>query len=219
MINYTIDNKTFWFIFRRCFFNIIVPILLIILALCCFIIKIDYAVRISTIIIILLILYWLIINSSVIIFSLFANTYVIQIKLKKDINNIDDSCGTFLEYQAVTIKKIYDIRCSASKYFILLNKIYFYLGISTPIFVPNDIVKKMTNIDCYDKCDNNILLDSLLHNLFIYRPFKFKSVLTTDNPKIESLLPKMIISEIDKSIYNVQSEIFGKQYELGEINI
>ncbi|AGF85395.1 hypothetical protein QJ854_gp387 [Moumouvirus goulette] len=117
----------------------------------------------------------------------------------------------------VIIKKVFKLRYSKYTIFTYINKLCWFLGIDSPILIPYEIAKKLGNINNdLSSINEDAYLNVTLTNLYSYNPTKINyineenSQLETLNSDIENLIPKIIITSIDKSIEILQEDIFDK---------
>jgi hypothetical protein len=127
----------------------------------------------------------------------------------------------------IIVKKIFKLRYSKSPFFIYITKICWFLGIDSPIFIPENIVKKMGNIknDLTPENEESSLHTTLM-NLYSYHPrlYEVTPVIdTSDSGQLDSLeeglVPKHVITKIDKTICDIQKELFNKQTEINTPNV
>ena len=88
-----------------------------------------------------------------------------------------------------------------------------------PLLIPYDIVAKLANAKDNITCENEQqLLHMTLANLYGYHPDKNNIRIgvssNTDNEKI-SLIPRSIVTPLDKTIGDLQKEIFRIQGHSG----
>lgn len=143
--------------------------------------------------------------------------------------NIDDEPKNYNsnnDHFIIVIKKIFKIRFSGSIFFHYIVKICDFLGIDCPILIPSDVISKLTNYEEFPTLENeDVLLQKTLTNLYSYNPTKYNVIpVTDDDYDMETLLrenivPKYIISKMDKTINDIQKELFNRPNNIATVNI
>lgn len=123
------------------------------------------------------------------------------------------------EHFIITMKKIFKLRYSNSIYFKFINRFCWVIGMDCPLLIPYDIVAKLANAkNSITKENEQLLLHTTLANLCNYHPDKFTNI-RNNNPTLESertsLIPRSIITPLDKTIGDLQKEIFHIQNHNG----
>lgn len=119
-----------------------------------------------------------------------------------------------MNHHIITIKRIFKLRYVNSKYFIKIDKFCNMVGIDSPILISYEIIAKLTNVkDEIDESDEETLLYTVLENLHSYDPSNYNT-LNQSEEQIDPLIPKMVITSMDKSIENLQCKIY-KNNSLG----
>jgi hypothetical protein len=124
------------------------------------------------------------------------------------------------EHFIITIKRIFKLRYSDSIYFKFMCKFCWLIGMECPILIPYDIIAKLANAkNSITKENEQQLLHMTLANLQGYHPDKYNIYASgvstnTDNEKL-SLIPKSIITPLDKTIGDLQKEVFHMQRHSG----
>lgn len=236
------NNRIFWFYVRKFIFQVFLPIVLGFMSFCDFVNqsgnKNSYAYE------------HLYFYTSFFLFSYTAmkyffdfifNTCSDDILLMKEIKTGENKLLTTLENKIgndsenfiVITKKIYKLRYSNFSFFLKIKKLCWFLGIDSPILIPYDIVKKLTNMEQKLSLDNeNVYLYNTISNLYMYHPRKnMINVDDNDNNNDngnandiekqlkENLIPKIIITKMDKSISDLQQELFNKESILDDANV
>jgi hypothetical protein len=146
-----------------------------------------------------------------------------EINLDKSISLIMLSVNnpaTSQDHFIVTIKKIFKLRYSNSVYFQHICNFCYLIGMECPLLIPYDIVAKLSNAkDTITKENEQQLLQMTLTNLYSYHPDKY-NIIPLENsiyPTNEntSLIPKTIVTPLDKTIGDFQKEIFNIQGHQG----
>lgn len=128
----------------------------------------------------------------------------------------------------IVIKKIFKIRFSNSFFFQNIIKICGFLGIDCPTLIPNDVISRLTNNENIPSIDNEeAILQTTLHNLYSYRPQKYRiepELGDIDNLDPESLLkenliPRHVVSRLDKTINDIQKELFNRPSTMAAVNV
>ncbi|AGC01895.1 hypothetical protein H012_gp568 [Acanthamoeba polyphaga moumouvirus] len=116
----------------------------------------------------------------------------------------------------VVIKKVFKLRYSKYTIFKYVDKLCYFLGIDSPILIPLEIANKLGNINNdLSPLNEDAYLNVTLTNLYAYHPTKINDVdelsqQEVENSDIENLIPKTIITSIDKSIEILQEDMFDK---------
>lgn len=142
--------------------------------------------------------------------------------------NLSDVCDNHV---MIITKKIFKIRYSQMPFFIYVDKICWFLGIDSPILISEEIINKLSNVRTQITDDNEeIILHSTLTNLSKYHPKQYNIVPVNDASDtildIEDnisennfLLPRIIITKLDKSINEMQMDLFNRKSEAYEPNV
>ncbi|AVL94747.1 hypothetical protein ma361 [Moumouvirus australiensis] len=156
------------------------------------------------------------------IFSICSTDILLKNKpnLDKTTQNLFTSFNMSSEhnvYYLITIKKVFKLRYSKYTIFTYINKLCYFLGIDSPILIPLEIANKLGNIgNDLSPINEDAYLNVTLTNLYTYHPTKINNldedisqqeIISSD---IENLIPKTIITSIDKSIEILKEEIFDK---------
>ena len=232
-----VHHSKFGFYFRKAFFQAFLPILLAFMSFCDFVNQIGkenngYSYN------------HLYFYTSFILFCYALAKYLLDyifsvcaddIIFKKEINlaqttpdlllslNLgDQSNDNFL----IVIKKIFKIRFSNSIFFQYIIKSCDFLGIDCPILIPLEVVLRLTNQHGYNLDNEDILLQTTLSNLYSYHPKKYDVVPRMDDDNmdqesllIENLVPKFIVSTLDKTISDIQKELFNRPNNIPAVNV
>lgn len=132
-------------------------------------------------------------------------------------NSISDS------HTIIVIRKIFKLRYSDNKLFILIDKLCLFMGMDSPVLIPLEIVQKFINtnesIDISNLSDNQTeteLLHRTLDQLSSYQVTSYKNLDHTLIPKqyptfIESLRTPLIKVSVglDQSIDVIQKDLFS----------
>lgn len=231
------NGYKYWFYFRKGLFQIFFPILLMFMSFCDFISQRtnnsdEYAYNhLYFYTSLILFLHTSAKHILEYIFSICSNDVIFkkEINLNKTTDNLILSFETesINEHNIIIIKKIFKIRYSKDLFFIYVNKICWVLGIDSPVLIPYDIIAKLTNINNNLTAENeDEFLHTTLTNLYSYHPIKYSMVSPVNeqhSPIIEditqNLLPKVIITQLDKSINDMQKELFDKKIDFDEPNV
>ncbi|XWV25167.1 hypothetical protein QJ856_gp0605 [Tupanvirus deep ocean] len=227
-----VHRYKFWFYFRKGLFQVFFPILLAFMSFCDFVNQSGkenngYAYD------------HLYFYTSLILFMYTGMRYILEfifamssddIIFKKEINlnqttpelllsmNMTNS-QTDLHFM-ITIKKIFKLRYSNSPYFKYIDKACWFLGIDSPILIPENIVKRLGNLKENLTLDNEeTFLHTTLLNLYAHHPRQYDVVPVDDgfnhaSSMEESLVPKRVITREDKTICDLQKELFNKQNDM-----
>lgn len=128
------------------------------------------------------------------------------------------------EHYMVVIKKIFKLRYSDLAIFKMIDSMCWFLGIDTPILIPNEVVAKLGNVkDKLTEDNEEAFLYTTLSNLYTYHPNQYNNMMTNLNygsisEEEPDLIPNVIISKLDKSINDLQRELFNKK-EIGKANV
>ena len=142
-----------------------------------------------------------------------------QLLLSFDMDNVSN------DHFIVTIKKIYKLRYSNYTFFRQVDKLCWFFGLDSPILIPQELISKLTNsknnIDEENDENEDALLHTTLLNLYAYHPEKYNSptVQVGRNNEKQYLIPKMIITPVDKSINNMQRLLFNKETTIADPNV
>ena len=240
--NFTHRYK-FWFYFRKGLFQILFPILLAFMTFCDFVKQSGqshnsyayYYLYFYTSLI--LFLYSGMNRILEFIFSLCADDII----FKKEINlshttpqllissNLArEHDGPSCEHYIIIVKKIFKLRYSKSLFFAYVTTICWFLGIDCPILIPNDIAKKLGNIKNNLTIDNeDSFMRTTLTNLYSYHPRFYEVTPIIDEDYDENLLdsledglvPKRVITKMDKTICDMQKELFNKENDIDFPNV
>lgn len=121
-------------------------------------------------------------------------------------------------HHIVTIKKIFKLRYSSSKFFEYVVKTCWYLGIDCPILIPDDVVKTLNQAN--ESENEELCLHNTLINLYKYHPTLYQVtpvININDDMTIGNSMAgssKQLITHIDRSICQIQKELFNKETEL-----
>jgi len=131
-------------------------------------------------------------------------------------NNIEsNSFGIYIQ------KKIYKIRYTNNRLFRYMNETCWFLGIESPMLIPPMIISKLSNTrEEVTEETEDAIFKMVLINLYNYNPKKYNVVPMIDDDIIdinenlfeENFVPKIIISDTDRIICQLQTELFGKQF-------
>ncbi len=126
----------------------------------------------------------------------------------------------------ITIKKIFKLRYSKSPPFAYISKLCWFLGIDCPILIPANIISKLGNVKEEITLENEQeFLHTTLMNLYAYHPKLYEITPIThvsdDGLTLleEGMVPELVITRIDKSICDMQYELFGKENEIDAPNV
>nr|QZX43187.1 hypothetical protein [Mimivirus sp.] len=118
-------------------------------------------------------------------------------------------------HNIIIIKRIFKLIYSQYSLFQYINKLCWFMGIDSPILIPYNVAIKLGNINndlTYKNQD--AYLNVTLTNLYSYHPIKFNNTDYTDpiininNSDLENLIPRTVITSMDKSINVLQQELF-----------
>lgn len=230
-----IHHYKFWFYFRKCMFQVFLPVLLAFMSFCDFINQSgkEYSYSYNH-------LYF---YTSLILFLYGAMRYVldfifsicsVDVIFKKEIGlnettnfSISDISEISNEHFIVVIKKIFKLRYSKLSFFKNINKLCWFLGINGPILIPYEIITKLGNVkNILTEENEDLFLHTTLTNLYTYHPQKFnlvrmpeEQIPQTDDIIHENLIPKILITQTDKMIGEMQKELFNKEADIGSPNV
>lgn len=166
------------------------------------------------------------------IFSVCAEDIILKkvISIDQTIEQlIPESRSDMCEHFIIITKKIFKLRYSQYPLFTTITNLCWFLGIDSPILIPHDVVLKISNIkDINTVEDEDVLLHTTLTNLYYYHPRTYEVTLINDGdiaadsiPDImnDSLVPTRVVTRIDKSICDIQKQIFNKQTEIDMPNV
>ena len=145
-----------------------------------------------------------------------------EISLEKSVSEIlmpiEDPMNS-REHFMVTIKRIFKLRYTDSIYFKFICKFCWLIGMECPLLIPFDIVAKLANAkDNITRENEQQLLHMTLANLYGYHPDKNNTIrigVSTGNNEKSSLIPRSIVTPLDKTIGDLQKEIFRIQGHSG----
>lgn len=217
MISKAVKSKIFWFQFRRCIFQVILPILLILLSF------FDFAKQSADANAGAKIYSHLYFYTSGILLFYTCIKYVleyifcvcsVEITCKK---NVTSSSFGKQKFHISEQKKIYKIKYSGWKIFVLIDKICVWLGIVSPLLLPLPMILTLGNINEIDDDDEDCTLFSkVITNLSLYDStiYDTSNIIEECRKKMDSpleyaLIPKSELSSSDQEIYNYQQELFG----------
>lgn len=152
-----------------------------------------------------------------------------EVVFKRELNNSHsrdilmsfDMLNSPSGHYIVTTKRIFKLRYSKSNLFIKIDKLCWFLGIDSPVLIPFNIIEKLGNIkDNLTTNNEDIYLNVTLTNLHKYQNDENdmeedsedieKNSIPKENSDIDSLIPKVIQTETDLNIKELQSELFRK---------
>ena len=138
--------------------------------------------------------------------------------------NLDTQNGSSNNHYFIIIKKIFKLRYSKSIFFKYIDKACLFLGIDSPILIPYEIAVKLANIkEEITKDNEDLFLQNTLANLHTYHPTKYNMVPIIDesNPADdnEALVPRVVISKLDKTISDMQKDIFNVHNDVEAVNV
>ena len=230
----------FWFYVRKAIFQGILPISLAILTFFDFVKQMasvngHYAAYTHIYFYTSLILF-LYAQLKVILEFIFS-TCADDIVFKKEVNLTQTTQNLLLSIQIanssdehfmIVIRRIFKLRYCNTKFFKYIDRICWLLGLDSPILIPYDIVSKLGNVKEDVNLDNECAyLHTTLTNLYTYHPTKYNAV-DTEMTNIsragkatesDNLLPRVVVTEMDKTINDLKKELFNKEEKLGTPNV
>lgn len=223
-------DKKFWFYFRKGLFQGFFPVILAILSFYGFSNKDTDSIygHLYFYTSLILLIYISVKHLLSFIFTVCAE----KIIFKKEINpthSMPDTLYTLeinenldKKHCMVISKKIFKIRYSDKPFFIYVEKICWYLGIDCPMLISKEIIDKLSNYR-EDITINNeeTILHSTLLNLSTYSPHTFNIVPDKNSDEEISIeddldipYPKIIVTKIDRSINDLQRDLFNRINEV-----
>jgi hypothetical protein len=229
--NFTHRYK-FWFYFRKGLFQVFLPILLTFMSFCDFINQNSKKNNDHT-------YNHLYLYTALILFLYGGMKYILDfifsmcsddVILKKEINLNGTTPNLMLslkftnslnDHFIIVTKKIFKLRYSKSLFFKNINKLCWFLGIDSPLLIPYEIISKLGNVNNNLTPENEeIFLHTTLINLYTYHPEKYSFIkiqndnnTERENLLEEDLMPKILITKIDKNISEIQKELFNKEID------
>lgn len=127
----------------------------------------------------------------------------------------------------ILIKKIFKIRFSDFSFFQNIVKMCDFLGIECPILIPIEVISRLTNNGSAPTIENEeAILQTTLYNLYSYRPQKYRIEPELDDENMdpesllrENLIPRHIVSRLDKTINDIQKELFNRPSKMSAVNV
>lgn len=234
-INNIINHPNFWFYFRKALFQGFIPIFLGFLTFCDFVTQLskeNSGVAYKHLYFYTSLILFLHTQMRIIlqyIFSICSENILLkkQINLSKTTSQLllsYDMTNIFNDHFIITIKKIFKLRYCNSKFFKHIDNLCWLLGIDSPILIPYEIIAKLSNIkNNITKDDEEVILHTTLSNLYEYHPNKYNSVpnelnVNSSNEN-ELLIPKIIVTQLDKSINNMQKQLFNIENTIAKPNV
>ena len=142
-----------------------------------------------------------------------------QLLVSMDMENISN------DHFIITIKKIFKLRYANSNFFKRIDKICWFVGIDSPILIPYEMVMKLSNVkNNIDEENEHAILHSTLANLYAYHPSKYSSppvgpLNSAQHNERQILIPKTIVTQLDKTINNMQKQLFNKEDTIPDPNV
>ena len=239
--NFTHRYK-FWFYFRKGLFQVLFPILLTFMTFCDFVkqsgqLQNGYAYyNLYFYTSLILFLYTGMNRILEFIFSLCSDDIIFkkeidltrttpQLLLSSNLTREHDTVSD--EHYIIIVKKIFKLRYSKSLFFTYVTTICWFLGIDSPILIPHDIAKKLGNIKNNLTLDNeDSIMQTTLTNLYSYHPrfYEVKPIMDDDDDNLldsleDGLVPKRVITKMDKTICDMQKELFNKENDIDFPNV
>lgn len=247
-ITITPHDQKFWFYLRKGLFQVCFPILLGFMSFCDFVNQTDgknnkkpayehlYFYTSLTLFVYASAKYIL-----EFIFSMCSEEVIFKKEMNIDHSTSDlfmtgNIFDTSNNHFMVTTKKIFKARYSKLSYFVIIDKICWALGIDSPILIPQEIIDKLSNTRSDVTAENEeMILHTTLLNLSKYHPKKYNMVPVKEEDEVEiqntesvdndgnstviTLLPRVIITKLDKSINEMQRDLFNRKIETCEPNV
>ncbi|ANB50545.1 hypothetical protein [Powai lake megavirus] len=119
-------------------------------------------------------------------------------------------------HNIIIIKRIFKLIYSQYNLFRYINKLCWFMGIDSPILIPFNVAIKLGNINNDLSYKNqDAYLNVTLTNLYSYHPVKFNNnidymdpIISVKDSDLENLIPRTVITSMDKSINILQQELF-----------
>lgn len=234
-IHNIVNHPRFGFYLRKALFQGFIPILLALLTFCDFIKQTssEYSgVAYKHLYFYTSLILFLYTQMKIILEFIFS-TCSEDVMLKKQINLNKTTSQLLLSFDMtnssndhfiITIKKIFKLRYSHSKFFKHIDSLCWLIGIDSPILIPYTIIAKLSNIKHnITKEDEQAILHTTLSNLYEYHPNKYNSLSNQLNSNFnnerENLIPKIIVTQLDKSINNMQKKLFNIEDTITDPNV
>lgn len=155
------------------------------------------------------------------IFSIYSETIIFKKNFNKNSNNgvlfFSGGDSTFMDTHFICVtKQIYKLKYSGSKFFIVIDKMCWFMGIDSPVLIPIDVIKNLNNNMLDNNNDDNDSNQHDMLNKLIYELFGYNTDLsdvssdmdsetnTRINMSSDSVLDKPLI---DKSHYKKNDSI------------
>lgn len=137
--------------------------------------------------------------------------------LEMFIDNVSES-----HHQMIVVRKIYKLRYSSFRAFEWIVKTCWFLGIDSPILIPQKVLDELSNDSNPINLSEDAYLHLTLNNISQYRPQVYEVSPMTDlesnSMDVFSTAPeiKKVITHVDKSICDIQLELFNKSNQYSE---
>lgn len=212
----------FWFYFRKCIFQVILPIFLAFLSLIDFMNQPNNKSQTHLYFYtsFILLIYTGLRYVIQYIFDLCSETIIFKKEFNIDYNTTNLMTMTNLDFQHISvIKRIFKLKYSKNIYFCYLTKICWVLGLDCPILIPQYIVTKITGENHITEENEETFLHTTINYLQSFQPQIYEvTPLNTGYNHIdiinESAIPNHVITKNDKNICDVQCELFGGKNNL-----
>jgi hypothetical protein len=142
------------------------------------------------------------------IFSICSETIILKKKFNQNLNNgqlfFNGSDSTFMDTHFICVtKRIYKLTYSSSNFFILIDKICWFMGIDSPILIPLDVIKtfnyNVANNDNGNDSDQYEMLNKLVYDLFGHNT-DLSDVNSDTDSEINTRINTLSDSELDKPL-------------------
>ena len=227
LIPHFTHERYLWFYCRKALFQVMMPILLTLLSISNFVSnsnqKHDSASS------------HLYFYTSAILFLYVSMTYILKyifsifsekLILRKEINLMNTTNNLILEADIssnvdelsfIVSKRVFKARYSQSPFFQKINKLCWFLGIDSPILIPQEILFKLSNSKIITADNEHTVMKETLLNLCTYHPTMYNhnhiSEDSQDSGKIENLVSSCIITHLDRTIAEIQLDLFDKRID------
>ena len=226
LIPHFTHERYLWFYCRKALFQVIMPILLALLSVTNFVSNSNHKHDSAP--------SHLYFYTSIILFLYVSMTYILKyiftifsekIILRKEINLMNTASNLILdnndvsgidELSFVVSKKIFKARYSQSTFFQNISKLCWFLGMDSPILIPQEILFKLSSSKIITTDNEHSIMKETLTNLCTYHPEIYNHIISEENQneeQNENLVSSYIVTQLDKTIAEIQLDLFDRKID------
>ena len=224
-------ERYLWFYCRKALFQIVFPILLSLLSISNFVTNSSQKHDLAS--------SHLYFYTSSILFLYVSMTYILKyifsifsekIILRKEINLMKTTSNFILdtdissnvdELSFIVSKRVFKARYSQSSFFKNINKLCWFIGIDSPILIPQEILFKLSNSKIITADNEQNIMKETLLNLCTYHPTMYNyNPIPEENQDLdqnENPVSSYIPTQLDMTIAEIQLDLFDKRID-GRLN-